>query len=304
MTNIFTRFHTTVKKIPYLGSISEYFVNTMLQTRKHKPFSTFFNFTNNISDDIRYRNAKIHPELPMWRDRWQEIREFFHTPAWYFLVHYLINGTPNTQWYKVRMEKSFDEIGTDPENLKRAYEKNDFMYVNRLMLRYHLYGIGEKIEKAVRTSKDIKRLRVLDYGCGVADASVWLALNGAKVTIVDLQDKKFDFAKWRFAKRKLKVEAIGAVETEKPVRLRGLFDVIIMAEFLEHVRNPQLFLAQALKHLKKGGYLYDSLGAVYNHGVGGEHLPETMSMVNNPKYRKFYNLHLRPTTTSHIYIKK
>ena len=155
-------------------------------------------------------------------------------------------------------------------------------------------------------------MNVLDYGCGIADPSMYLALNGTNVTIVDLDDDKFDFAVWRFEKRNLAFKSIKVTQTEKPVDLANQkYDFIIMAEFLEHVRNPRLFLEFALEHLNdQHGILYDSLGPSHNHGVGGDHLKEAKDLMIHSDYSSFFNKALSPLNAmfntdefKHFYIK-
>ena len=87
----------------------------------------------------------------------------------------------------------FAARGSGKTELKRTYELAAFMYANRIMLRYHNYGLGLKVLELCRSilKQNPSKLRVLDYGCGVADPSLLLALNSANVTIVDLEDKKF-----------------------------------------------------------------------------------------------------------------
>jgi len=87
--------------------------------------------------------------------------------------------------------------------------------------------------------------------------------------------------------RHTKVCSILAQDNEK-------YDFIIMAEFLEHVRNPRLFLKFALKHLKKGGILYDSLGSIHKHGVGSDHLKEAKELMDNSDYQRFHESNLIP----------
>jgi 2-polyprenyl-3-methyl-5-hydroxy-6-metoxy-1,4-benzoquinol methylase len=203
------------------------------------------------------------------------------------VAHFLVKGTTNTSYYRFRLHQLFEQTGLNEEKLKLAYEKAAFMYTNRLMLRYHNYKIGVLIlEIADRLSLDKDEIEVLDYGCGVADPSLYLALSGVTVTIVDLDDRKFDFANWRFQKRNLKVNSIRAAQTEEPIDLGNRkYDVIIMAEFLEHVRNPRLFLEFAVEHLHdQHGILYDSLGPFHNHGIAGDHLKEAKELIAHSDY--------------------
>lgn len=302
-----------LKNAPVIGSAIKYFKGTCIQPTCGKQNSTFFNYSRNIVDCKEYEKTKVHKESSLYKDRYNEVKKFFNKNDSEMLLHFIINGTPNTNYYKYKMHKIFERIGLDREKLKKAYENAAFMYVNRLMLRYHNYDIGGKILEIITTqSRSPQAIKVLDYGCGVADISLYLALHGAKVTLVDLDDKKFEFTLWRFDHRNMKIKSKKAYQTEKPVDLGDeKFDAIVMAEFLEHVREPRLFLEFALDHLNEDGLFYDSLGPVHNHGIGGDHLREAKHLIETTDYSEFHRMHLSPfkkingnNSLSHFYIKK
>lgn len=286
-----------VKELPILGTGLRYLSGNFIQHRKRKKNTTFFNFKANIKDEKAFQITKLNPQHSLYRDRFCEVKRFFKKSTASMLMHYVLNGTPNTSYYKFRLHKIFKETGVTPERLKKAYEQTAFMYVNRLMLRYHKYELGERI-LAIAKKLGLKagELSVLDYGCGVADPSLYLAFYGAQVCIVDLDDLKFDFAISRFSSRNLQVKSFGAKQTEIPVEVGPQkYDFIIMAELLEHVRNPRKFLEFAIAHLDNcHGVLYDSLGPTYNHSVGGDHLAEAKQSIESSDYTEFHSRHLIP----------
>tara|TARA_Y100000294_G_C8450012_1_gene294315 strand:- start:67 stop:828 length:762 start_codon:yes stop_codon:yes gene_type:complete len=252
----------------------------------------------------------------MYLDRMVEIRDFFDVSWISLLIFYIRNGTPNTNYFKTRLDSFFQICGTDEINLKKAYDSSSFYYVNRLMLRYHNYGIGKKAEEIISLitpERSLQEVHVLDYGCGVADPTLFLALKGAAVTIVDLDNKKFEFAEERFTQRNLDVNAWPATDTERPIMISPdiQYDFIIMAEFLEHVRKPRRFLEFALSHLRKGGLFYDPLGPIHKHGVGGDHLMEAKLEMETTDYATYYKEHLVPVNLvvnkecfDHFYVKR
>jgi len=213
-----------ITKIPIINAIARelysYIRGNLIQSKKGKKYATIFTYKHNMINDRKFFITKINPQKSLYRDRLDELKKFYKKNTLQLVLHYILNGTPNTNYYRKGMLYSFEKIGTDKTNLKKAYEASAFMYSNRLMLRYHNYDIATKFtELAEKLSYDIKKIKVLDYGCGVADPSLFLALYGAKVTILDLDDIKFDFAISRFKKRNLKIKYKIAKQTEKPVYL-------------------------------------------------------------------------------------
>jgi SAM-dependent methyltransferase len=275
--------------------------------------ATFITYKANFQERPEFEITKINPEWSLYGDRKQEIMSFFGVSESQLFWHFLRNGTPNTNYYRQRLEKFFEIHGTDETSLKRAYEFASFMYTCRCMLRYHQYSMGLKVIEISEKlfGKYPSELKLLDYGCGVADPSLYLALHGANAVVVDLADKKFEFVKSRFKRRNLFVKAIEVHETECPIDLQGSFDVILMAEFLEHVRYPKRFLTFALEHLEDGGLFYDSVGTNYHHGAGGQHLLEAEREMNTPDYRCFFQENFQPVNKilksdhfDHFYIKR
>jgi 2-polyprenyl-3-methyl-5-hydroxy-6-metoxy-1,4-benzoquinol methylase len=303
-----------LKRIPLIGLILRYVAGNFVQRSTGKKNATFFSYRRNLEESNDYEITKINKGNSLYKDRFCEVKDFFESSLLQMTVHFLVNGTPNTSYYRFRLHRMFERTGLNEEKLKIAYERAAFMYTNRLMLRYHNYRVGVLIlEIGDRLSLDKGKIEVLDYGCGVADPSLYLALSGVTVTIVDLDDRKFDFAIRRFQKRNLRVNSIRATQTEEPIDLGGKkFDVIIMAEFLEHVRNPRLFLEFAVEHLHdQHGILYDSLGSSHNHGIAGDHLKEAKEVIAHSDYSIAFKKMLCPLNTvfdrgefEHFYMKR
>lgn len=97
----------------------------------------------------------------------------------------------------MKLENYF--INNTAENqLFTAYQKSDFHYVLRLMLRYHNYSIGFKVIDILKTIHSKSEMassefKILDYSCGVADPSLHLSFEGCEVTLVDLDNDMFKF---------------------------------------------------------------------------------------------------------------
>ncbi len=302
-----------LKKTPVLYPIIRYITGTVIQLSTGQRNTTFFSYKGNIQDGKAYQITKQNKKFSLYRDRLEELRSFFQLGWFRLMTHFIANGTPNTNYYQFKKLEHFEKIGTDTQTLKKAYESAAFMYTARLMLAYHNYDIGLKGHEIASgfLSLNTNALRVLDYGCGVADPSLILALLGAEVTIVDLDDPKLSFAESRFKKRGLEITRIATEQTESPVSLNGKYDFVILAEFLEHVRNPRLYLEHVLAHMGKDAILYDSLGPTHQYGIYGDHLKEAKEQIESTDYSDFHHAHLAPANKmfnadgfKHFYIRK
>ena len=144
------------------------------------------------------------------------------------------------------------------------------------MLRYTRYDKSIEIvyyfNKKYRNN-DRKQIKVLDYGCGVADYALSFGIYGYHITLSDIEGGVVEFAKWRFEKRNLKYNFI-------PVNISNMYpefgehDIIVAGEVLEHIRDP-LRTVQAFRNaLPSGGYLWVSAYPYREKRVGGGHLKE------------------------------
>jgi len=236
-----------------------------------------------------YEETKTR-EVPMYVDRFTEIYNFYDFEYGTYIAHYLTNGLPNTRYYEYNFGKLNQQYfggelhSPEPEDLLEGYRAVSFWTANRLMLGYNRYGIASKYIEL--TDKNISTTNVLDYGCGVADPAIYCGLKGATVTIVDLDTSVLKLAEARLSKRDLEYDSYAATQTEEPVKVaEDEFDFIIMSEFLEHVRNPMVFLEFAIDHLRTGGYFYDPVGREFQHTIHQQHLKEAKETVMSVEYK-------------------
>ena len=122
-------------------------------------------------------------------------------------------------------------------------EENDF----------RLHALQDLILKIVPR----KKTHVLDLGCGSALFSCLLAQKGHEVVAIDPSQKMIELAK----KRK-KIKGISNQDLEiikmKAEGINGLlqkFDVILILDVLEHLKNDRKILFKLKKILNKGGVL-------------------------------------------------
>ena len=251
-----------------------------------------------FTPNVRYvRETKLY-DAPFWLDRYLELKNFYQMSHRELCMVYLSVGFPNHPLWARKMhgrdragESVRDQQASPtPDELLEKYRRKHFESNNRFMLGYHRYGIAEQYFNLVHGEVDPADVAVLDYGCGVADPALYCATAGADATIVDLDTKVLDFAIWRFEQRDIAHHHYRAGQTEFPVNIPhdDTYDFIVMSEFLEHVRNPLVFLEFVIEHLETDGVFYDPVGREYTHTVGGDHLVEAKDVVESDEYQRLH----------------
>ena len=102
--------------------------------------------------------------------------------------------------------------------------------------------------------KPLKKLNILDIGCGGGLLSEPMSRLGANVVGIDASKKNIEIAKYHLKKSKLPIEYIHA-SPENLIHNKK-FDVILNMEIVEHVENIDLFIKESTKFLKKSGIMF------------------------------------------------
>ena len=128
--------------------------------------------------------------------------------------------------------------------------------------------------KITDKNKPLKKVKILDVGCGGGLLSEPMSRLGAEVTGIDASKKNIEVAKIHAQKNNLKIKYVwGSPDNYKT---DTKFDVILNMEIIEHVDDISFFLKSCSKLLKKNGimfvatlnktlksYLFAILGAEY-----------------------------------------
>ncbi len=117
--------------------------------------------------------------------------------------------------------------------------------------------IKENIIKTFRLKnedKPLKKIKILDIGCGGGLLSEPMRKLGAEVTGIDASGKNIEIAKLHAKKSNLGIEYICTSPEKFNTKIK--FDVILNMEIIEHVENVDFFLKACAKLLKKNGIMF------------------------------------------------
>lgn len=132
--------------------------------------------------------------------------------------------------------------------------------------------------------------KVLDFGGGTGDLCLELAQRDLDVTYCDIGEHVFNFARWRFERRKLKVYMVKSLDVLEDQS----FDAVISFDCFEHLKDLQKFVMRLASLVRSGGLLITSDA----FSGGGVHLEE------NQKYGNFQNLNSLMNSVGLIFIGK
>ena len=145
----------------------------------------------------------------------------------------------------------FSKIATEwwnPEGKFKPLHK-----FNPIRIKY----IKENIIKNFKlnsTLKPLKKIDILDIGCGGGLLSEPMCRLGANVVGIDASQKNIDIAKFHAKKNRLKINYMCA--TPESLKIKKKFDVILNMEIIEHVEDVNFFLKKSSELLKKNGLMF------------------------------------------------
>ena len=151
---------------------------------------------------------------------------------------------------KKEIEK-FSKIATewwDPNGKFRPLHK-----FNPIRIKYIKENIINDFRLKNKT-KPLKKINILDIGCGGGLLSEPMQRLGANVTGIDASIKNINIARIHAKKNKLKINYL--CSSPEKLKIDKKFDVILNMEIVEHVENVPFFLKSCSKLLKKNGLMF------------------------------------------------
>jgi len=142
-----------------------------------------------------------------------------------------------------------------------------------------------------------KKLKVLDFGCGIGIPAFTLAEKGHDVTAMDIQGTgTLEFLKWRLAKHKVTAKVLESMGGSP--ELNGeKYDAIVAMDSLEHISEWRQALRELARCLKPNGILFSNNGILEDnmhpehYDIGGKNfinacMEEGLMPVNQITYMK------------------
>ena len=106
----------------------------------------------------------------------------------------------------------------------------------------------------------IKKINsVLDIGCGVGTLSYYLAAKGSSVKGVDLSRNAVLMARKNSKFLGLEKHARFEVRNFPDEKISGIYDLVLLIEVIEHIKDDRKAIRQASKLIKEGGILLISV---------------------------------------------
>jgi len=100
----------------------------------------------------------------------------------------------------------------------------------------------------------LKKVKILDIGCGGGLLTEPMYKLGANVVGIDASDKNIQVAKLHAKKNNLKIKYF--CSSPENLNINSKFDVILNMEIIEHVEDVEFFLKSCSKLLKKNGIMF------------------------------------------------
>ena len=108
-----------------------------------------------------------------------------------------------------------------------------------------------KLQEKVRP---LKKVKILDIGCGGGLLSEPMSRLGAEVMGIDASDKNIEIAKFHAKKDNLNIKYLCA--SPEQLNTSTKFDVILNMEIVEHVKDVDFFLRSCSKLIRKNGIMF------------------------------------------------
>ena len=124
---------------------------------------------------------------------------------------------------------------------------------NPIRIQYLKENIIEHF-KLKHSSRPLKKINILDIGCGGGLLSEPMSKLGANVTAIDASKKNIEVAKFHAKKNNLKISYL--CSSPEKLNIKKKFDVILNMEIIEHVDDINFFIKKSSNLLKKNGLMF------------------------------------------------
>lgn len=127
--------------------------------------------------------------------------------------------------------------------------------INPVRINYLKEKICQHFNKDVNEPEPLKQINILDIGSGGGLVSSALCQLGAKVTGLDANYHNIKAATEHAKEQELEINYVQGTVEDYAKEHQGKYDLVVCLEVIEHVANPQLFVAKICELVKKEGML-------------------------------------------------
>lgn len=229
-----------------------------------KPFKSWKN------KYLKYITKKEAEKLDLYERVAKEISEYTHES---------IETVKQKHRLGPESEKDFG-IFKSQNNLTKESVENFYQRCNYYIYELPLWNAERNRPKYLSLIilpylKRNKYKKVMDFGGGAGDLCIELANHNLEVDYCDIGEELFNFAKWRFEKRRLPIKMMSKLES-----LQETLDCILTFDTFEHIKDLPLLLKKLVEHIKPGGSL------IFSGAFSGG----TLHLEENEKYNNFKEL--------------
>ncbi len=125
---------------------------------------------------------------------------------------------------------------------------------NPIRISYIKENIIQTLKLKEDQNQPLKKVKILDIGCGGGLLSEPMSRLGAEVVGIDASEKNINIAKLHARNNNLNIKYY--CTSPENLNTQKKFDVILNMEIVEHVENVDFFLKSCSKHLKKNGLMF------------------------------------------------
>jgi SAM-dependent methyltransferase len=158
---------------------------------------------------------------------------------------------------KAFYDRQYQPLLLAPEHAQRIDRQT--MYGNCEDPRHPFFERRRLYEATLQALLEIPLagLRVLDYGCGPADFGVWMATEGAEVTLLDISQTAVDLGLLRAAASGVggQVRGIAADASRLPQLADASYDLVFACASLHHTMKYTGAVAELARVVRPGGRL-------------------------------------------------
>jgi 2-polyprenyl-3-methyl-5-hydroxy-6-metoxy-1,4-benzoquinol methylase len=200
-----------------------------------------------------FSHIKEHKNLSPKSCALKELQLYFNQPKEIIEKEMMVEKPVNKSWNKLQ-----------PNPLSESDVNNFYIvtdsYIYELMAANHIIQTLYSFYILVQKIKTLNINTIIDYGAGAGTLCILFKKLGYNVIYADLKGKTFDYAKWRFKQRNLKIPLINLSRED----INNLeFDCILSTEVIEHVVNPKNLVEKFSSVLKSKQILIVSESCEY-----------------------------------------